>query len=748
MIVMLRGVVLAAAVLVAVVPLAADEGKWMPQQIPALAERLKALGFAGDAAAFADLTGQPMGAIVSLGGCTGSFVSPDGLIATNHHCVTGSLQYNSTPERNLLVTGYLARDRGEELPNGPGSRVYVTVSVTAVTDAITGGLDAALDDRARADAIERRLKARTAACEASGLRCRVASFFEGLEYYEIAQLEIEDVRLVYAPADGIGNFGGETDNWRWPRHTGDWSFYRAYVGPDGQPAPYAADNVPYAPRRWLRVQPAGLRDGDLVFVAGYPGRTERLKTYDEVREAVEWTFPRTIRTFGEQIAVLEALGRSDPALGIKASARLQGLHNTLTNRKGQLEGLVRGGLLAQKQAAERDLAAWIAADPGRTREYGDLLPALAALHAETIATRERDAVLSQLYAASPLLNAAHTASRLAIEKAKPQDADREAGFQARDWTRLREAQQRAQRTLDPRLDRALLAYWMRQAAALPADRRIEGLDRLVGLAPGATEVARDQAIEAYLDTLLAGTTLAALDARLALFDRSPTDIAASTDTVVRLALALAPLDQTIRDAEKRRAGRASRVRPRYAKALLEQAGGLVAPDANSTLRVTYGQVAGLERAADGLDYRPFTTLAGIEQKHTGEGEFNAPAAQLAAIRALRAGKATPFRAPELGDVPVNVLATVDITGGNSGSPTLDRHGDFVGLVFDGTYDTVASDYVFDRLRTRSIHVDVRYLLWTLAEVEPAEWLLREMGVGTPASTPTSAAGPLQPVAVK
>jgi len=716
------------ALLLAALPVCADEGKWMPQQIPALAEKLRAIGFEGDPQAFADLTGQPMGAIVSLGGCTASFVSPDGLIATNHHCVTGALQYNSTPQRNLLEGGFLAKTRAEELWNGPGSKVWVTVSVKDVSEEITGKLDPKLDDRGRYDLVDRRIKQRTAACEAGGLRCRVTSFFEGFSYFEIAQLEISDVRLVYAPAEGIGNFGGEADNWRWPRHTGDWSFYRAYVGPDGKPAPYAQGNVPYKPTRFLKVQASGVKEGDLVFVTGYPGRTQRLATYAEVKEAVEWTFPRTIRTFQEQIDLLEALAKQDQGLRIKAAGRIQGLNNTLTNRKGMLEGLLRGGLLAEKESREQRLAAWIAADPARQKEYGDVLQTLGALQAERMKTRERDAVLGQLFSASSMLNAAHVAQLLSVERAKKLDVDRETGYQQRDWSRILEAQERAQRSLDPRLDRALLGYWMRHAAALPAAERIAGLDKLAGLTPGMAKADSDKAIEACLDRLIAGTKLSDKDVRLGLFNKKPAEIAASRDSFVELSLLLAPLAQANREAEKRFMGRASRVRPRYAKALLAEAGGLVAPDANSTLRVTYGQVKPRQNAQDGIDWRAFTTLVGIERKHTGEGEFDAPDAELTAIQALRAGKASRFAAPELGDVPVDFLSTVDITGGNSGSPTLNAKGEFVGLVFDGTFDTVASDYVYDPVRTRSIHADVRYLLWTMSEVDGAAHLVEEMGV--------------------
>jgi hypothetical protein len=723
-----HAVFVALAALAAAPPLVADEGKWMPQQVPALADRLRALGFAGDPQAFADLAGQPLGAIVFLGNCTASFVSPDGLVVSNHHCVAGSLQYNSTPDRNLLADGFLARTREEELWNGPGSKLWVTVSFKDVTEAVTSGIDAKLDDLAREELLERRVKERTAACEAGGLRCRVTSFFEGLQYWEIAELEIADVRLVYAPAEGIGDFGGETDNWRWPRHTGDWGFYRAYVGPDGKPAPHSAANVPYRPGRWLRVQPSGVKDGDLVFVAGYPGRTQRLATGGELAQLAEWAFPRTIRTYQEQIDLLDALGRQDPALKIKAASRVAGLNNTLTNRKGQLEGLVQVGLLAEKRASEKRLAEWIAADAARQKEWGDVLPALAAQQAAAERTRERDSVLAQLYDGSALLDAARTALRLAAEKAKPLDVDREPGFQERDFARLREAQERAQRSLDPRLERSLLRYWMRHAAALGTDERIRGLDKIAGLTPGMAERDSDSAIDAYLDRLLSGTKLLEEDARLALLDATPSQLEATRDSFVDLARELAPLDREVRDAEKRRAGAASRVRPRYAKALLAEAGGLVAPDANLTLRLSYGQVKGRSGARDGVDWRPFTTLAGIEQKATGEGEFKAPASELAAIRALRAGKASRFVAPELVDVPVDFLSTLDITGGNSGSPTLDAKGDLVGLVFDGTFDTVASDYVWDAVHTRAIHVDVRYLLWTMQEVDGASQLLEEMGV--------------------
>ena len=709
--------------------LLADEGMWMPQQIPDLAAKLRAIGFRGDPKSFADLTGQPMGAVVSLGGCTASFVSPDGLIVTNHHCVAGGLQFNSTPQRNLLKDGYLAKTRDEELSNGPGSRVFVTTSVVEVTKDVTGNIPANATDRQRYDTIERRVKERIAACEKGGNRCNIASFFDGLKYFEITQMEIKDVRLVYAPAEGIGVFGGETDNWRWPRHTGDWSFLRAYVGKDGKPATYSKDNVPFHPKHWLKIAKDGIKPGDMVFVAGYPGRTQRHQTYAQVKETTEYTMPRSIRYAEEQLAIIDQLVKQDKTLAIKLAGRIQGLNNGLTNQKGMLEGLVKGGSLAKKEAQEKELEAWIAADAARKSKYGDVLPALRALQAENEKSREQNGALTVLGTGSTYLSAAETLYRLSMERPKA-DIDRDAGFQERDWPRLRDAQDRAQRTMDATADRAMLRWAMGKVAALPADQRIAPLDQLAGLKAGMSKADSDRAIDTFLDGLYKGTKIGGRDFRLGLIEKSTAEITATKDPFIQLAAALDPLQEANREKAKNRTGATTRLMPRYMEALLAKSGGLVAPDANSTLRVTYGQVKGVD-AKDGLFYKPQTTLEGIVQKHTGEGDFIAPQVQLDAIKALHAGKKTPYVDAALKDVPVNFLSTVDTTGGNSGSPTLNARGELVGLLFDGTYESVASNYVFDPVTTRSIHVDTRYMLWNMAEVDAAHNLLQELGFEGP-----------------
>jgi peptidase S46-like protein len=704
----------------------ADEGKWMPQQIPQLGERLKAMGFRGDPQAFADLTGQPMGAVVFLGGCTASFVSPDALIVTNNHCVQAALQFNSTPQKNLMDDGFLAATRDQELTAGPGAHVYVTTSVKDVTPEITGGIDPKLKDRARNDVIERRLKERTAACEKDGLRCRVASFFEGLKYFELALLDIQDVRLVYAPAKGIGNFGGETDNWRWPRHTGDWSFYRAYVSPAGKAVPYAKENVPFKPKHWLKVSPEGASPGDLVFVAGYPGFTDRFATLAETKKFIDWSYPRVVRRYRELIALLDEVGKTSAETEIRVATRKRGLHNTLTNRIGILEGFRKGGLLAKKESVEKELAAWIAAEPARREKYGDVLPGLNALVAEEVKTRERDATLAALLEnGSSLLPAAHTLYEMSLERPK-QDLDREPEYQQRNWSRIRDAQDRLQRSYDPVADRALLRYLLVEASRLPADLRIEALDKEAGFAGGMSEADAEKKIDALCERLFSGTKLGDKATRLALFDKSTAELLATKDPMIALAAVLDAPFQAWRAETKTREGALSRLGSLHAQAILEKSGGLAAPDANLTLRVTYGRVLGVS-PRDGLVYLPQTTLAGVAEKATGTGEFDAPKKELDAIAARRAGKKTPYADSKLGDVPVNFLSTVDITGGNSGSATLNAKGELCGLVFDGTYDTVASDFMFDTEKTRAIHVDSRYMLWVMSEVDGAANLLKEMG---------------------
>lgn len=266
----------AAAGLAAPTPAMAGEGMWVPQQLPEIAGPLRKAGLRLDPKQLADLTGDPMGAVVSLGGCTASFVSPQGLVATNHHCAYGAIQLNSTPEKNLMRDGFNAATLQEEVSAGPNARIYALDSIQDVTEEVEDVIARAPDAYARTQALETLEKQLVAECEREpGYRCRLYSFMGGTAYRLFRNLEIKDVRLVYAPPGSIGNYGGEIDNWMWPRHTGDFAFYRAYVGKDGKPAAFSPDNVPYRPKVWLKIADRPLGPGDFVMVAGYPGYTNR-----------------------------------------------------------------------------------------------------------------------------------------------------------------------------------------------------------------------------------------------------------------------------------------------------------------------------------------------------------------------------------------------------------------------------------------------------------------------------------------
>ena len=291
----------------------ADEGQWQPHQLPQLKSELKRIGITIPAEKLADLSKHPMSAMVSLGGCSASFVSPDGLIVTNHHCAYGAVQRNSTPEHNYIVNGYLAKTRDAELPGGPNTLVYVTEKVENVTDRVLKGLSASMSGKERHEQVESRIKQLIAECESDkAYRCSVPAFHRGLEYYRIKQLMVRDVRLVYAPADSVGNFGGDIDNYEFPRQAGDFSFLRAYVGKDGRPADPSPDNVPYKSRDFLVVSAEGLKNGDPILLAGYPGRTSRYKLPSEIRFARDVDYPAKVASITADLSVIAAATMGNP----------------------------------------------------------------------------------------------------------------------------------------------------------------------------------------------------------------------------------------------------------------------------------------------------------------------------------------------------------------------------------------------------------------------------------------------------
>jgi len=683
----------------------AGEGMWMPQQVPQLAAELQKAGIQIDPNRLSDLTGDPMGAVISLGGCTASFVSPDGLIVTNHHCAFGSIQANSTPERNLIDNGFLAKTREEELPAAPGTKVWVTTAIEDVTAKMKEVVRPGMSDADAAKAMDKREKGLVAECEKpGGLRCRVSSFFEGSQYLRLTQAELSDIRLVYAPARAVGEFGGEVDNFEWPRHTGDWSFYRAYV-----------NGHPYKPQHWLKVSPTGVNAGDLVIVAGYPGRTFRYRTADEVRNYKEFVYPVGIRYFTDVIKILEDAGKSDKAVSIKNSARVKGLLNSLKNYTSVNEGFTKDRILEDRVAREQKMRDAIAKDPALAK-YASALDEIAKLNAASMATRERDSILGWIAGrGSQMVGQAMTVARIATERPK-KDIDRVAGFQERDWDRLKQGSDRVTRSLDVGSDRAVLKYFLTEASKLPATQRIKPIDDAIAAAGS---------VDAYLDQLYGNTKIADAAERTKMYGETRQQLEARNDSMLKLAMGLLPIIEANEAKEWSQRGAMARLRPGYFAVLRAVEGDVIAPDANGTLRITFGKVEGYG-PRDAVWYTPQTTLTGVVRKETGEEPFASPKRLLAV--AADASKTKPYVDPEIHDVPVNFLSTCDTTGGNSGSPTLNAKGELVGLLFDGNYESIDADFLFNPAMTRSIHVDTQYMLWVMDAVDGADNLIQELGL--------------------
>jgi hypothetical protein len=693
----------------------ANEGQWQPHQLPLLKKELKAIGIEIPAEKLAHLDKHPMSAIVSLGGCSASFVSNAGLIVTNHHCAYGAIQRNSTAARNLIVNGFLANSRNEELPSGPSERVYVTDKVENVTKEVTGGLDASLSGRERHLQIQNRTKALVAKCEQDkAYRCSVPSFHRGLEYYLVRQMMIRDVRLVYAPSDRIGDFGGDVDNFEWPRHTGDFAFVRAYVGKDGRPADPSHDNVPYHSKDFLVVSAQGLKNGDPILLAGYPGRTSRYKLPVEIRSARDVSYPRRVANDQADLDVIAKATQANPEWTVRYAAVDKGINNDMKKTQGLLDGFARKDIAAIKDAQDTEFRAWL-----RKQKDGSattMLAELDAVIAQDIALAEQQFAMS-VALHSDLYRSARTLYRLAVERRKP-DAQREPGFQDRDVPFIKARLTRLEQSFVAEVDQARWLAALERYARLPSDIHPQGLDALL---PSA------QALPAMFAT----TKLASTAQRLAWLDKDAQAIEQTDDPLLRMAVANFAVADAIEQRRKEIDGTLERIIPRYMQAFIafrQSQGKPVYPDANSTLRVTFGTVAPYS-PRDGVSKGPFTTVQGVAQKHTGKDPFDAPANLLEAVQARRYGA---YADPVLGTVPVNFLSSADTTGGNSGSAVMNKRGELVGLNFDSTYESVTKDWYFDTAITRAIHVDIRYMLWVMQELDHADNVLKEMQIKLPA----------------
>jgi hypothetical protein len=523
---------------------------------------------------------------------------------------------------------------------------------------------------------------------------------------------IRDVRLVYAPSDRIGNFGGDIDNYEWPRQTGDFSFLRAYVGKDGRPADPSPDNVPYKSKDFLVVSAEGLKNGDPILLAGYPGRTSRYKLPAEIRFARDVDYPAKVGSITADLSVIAAATMGNEAYDVRYASVAKSLNNVLKKTQGLLDGFARKDIAAIKDVQDAEFRAWYKQNGGANK---NLLSELDAVIAADMAVSRQEYALAEA-THSDLLKSARTLYRLALEHQKP-DAQREAGYQDRDVSFIKARLTRLEQSFVPSVDEARFSAALNRYAKLDAKIHPQGVDALL------PQVAAVPAL--YKSTQLADT-----GKRLAWIGKDPEAFRKSDDAFIQLAVRLHDATTAVEEHRKEVDGNLERVIPQYMAAVIawkKSQGKPVYPDANSTLRVTYGTVSPYS-PRDGVVKGPFTTVQGILEKATTKDPFIVPASLTQAVKEQRWGA---FKDPVLGTVPVNFLSSADTTGGNSGSAIMNKRGELVGLNFDSTYESITKDWYFDSAITRAIHVDIRYMLWVMQEVDHADNLLKEMTIKYP-----------------
>jgi hypothetical protein len=703
----------------------ADEGMFMPDAINRLpVDKLKERGLKIPVTDIYNASGTSLkDAIVIIDGGTGEFVSPEGLLLTNHHVAFDALVAASTPANDYIARGFTARTRAEELP-APDYTVTITQDMRDVTSEVLGNIPATLSADERVSAIEERVAALEAAARSRAggqdARIRVMPLNEGLSYYMYTSLVLRDVRMVYAPPNSVGQFGGETDNFDWPRHGADFAFLRAYVGPDGRPADYSVNNVPFKPKKFLSLSMGGVREGDFMMVLGYPGSTRRYRESQSARYSQDVDWPFLVDLYSNYIRILEDAGRYNPALRIRLQSDIANYSNTLKLYAGSIPALRRADFVAKKRLEEAAFARWVEGDPARKAKYGEVLPGLSKAYDELFATGQRDLVVQQLFAVSDLIGLAYLAEQVAADKERPA-AERNPVFASAGLARLKSRIGPILAARNPTVEREILTFLLRKADELPAGQKIEAIEKRFGNLQGE---ARRRAEEDFARVIIDGKRFATAEALSSLYTLTATQLRELREPLIDFSAEIGAEERRRSLLTRQFNAAVERLRPLLLAGMSEMRGSLPAyPDANRTLRFGYGEVKGYA-PREAIIYQPFTTLSGVIEKETGQGEFVVPEKlkQLYAARDFG-----PYATPG-GDVPVDFLATADIIGGHSGSPIMNGSGEQVGIIFDGNYEGLGNDYLYSETTNRAIAVDIRYVLFITDKFGGAGYLLKELDI--------------------
>ncbi|MCU0711670.1 MAG: S46 family peptidase [Pirellula sp.] len=651
--------------------------------------------------------------ICRVNGCTGSFLSSDGLLITNHHCAFDAIQKASTSQNDYLKNGFVSKTRADEIP-APGYTVRITESYRDVSKEVLTAVTEEMSFLERSKAIEKRRKELEKEAESAspGLRAEVAEMFTGKTYVLFLYTYLKDIRLVFAPPVGIGEFGGDFDNWEWPRHTGDFSFMRAYTSPDGSSADYSPENVPYKPKQFLRVQPKGANEGDAVFILGYPGRTLRQRTasYFEYEQTVR--LPKLVELYSWQMQEMTLAGEKDRQVAIKHATRYKSLANVEKRSRGQLLGLKRTTIIDDKHRMETELQKFIDADPARKQRYSTVLKSIADVYKPQLIQGPGEITLQEFRQGFRALSFAMTLYESALERAKP-DLEREAPYMERNWLLTKQQLKLSVGDWHPDTDKKLLIGFVQRLRDLPSGSLpVEVTDWLKQLTTNQTE----------LQSIVDKTSVGKWETVETNLDRSAEELQKSNDPVLKMAIELYPVFLKQRELDKERSGELNRLYGELLDVKQLQNPDRFVPDANATLRITYGRIKGYS-PADAIYKQPVSTVKGILEKSTGTEPFATPQALLDTYQRKDFDR---YLHPVLNDVPVAILYNTDTTGGNSGSPVLNGEGELIGVNFDRTFEATINDFAWNESYSRSIGVDIRYVLWVTGKVYGAQNTIQEI----------------------
>jgi hypothetical protein len=707
----------------------ADEGMWLPDSLGKLPlGEMKRRGFELKPEDVYDTTKPSLkDAIVqiSIGG-TGSFVSPDGLILTNHHVAFAAVTRASTTEKDYINNGFLAASRAEEIP-AQGYSISITQDYKDVTADVLAAVKPEMspEERMRAITVKQQEIGKANSREKEGIRAQVVEASGGYQYFLYTYLTLRDVRLVYAPPKSIGYFGGDPDNFEWPRHAGDFAFLRAYVAPDGSVASYNKDNVPFKPKKFLPINATGIKDGDFAMVMGYPGSTFRHRESYSVEYRQNIQLPDQIATLRQQIETLTKLGEKDPALKIKLADQIFSMSNSLKAFEGAVAGLKRMNLVSRKRAEEAEMKKWIEANPAMKAKYGDVLTRLESLYGELTAISRKQNALNALLNSGNLIEALQFAYERALSRDLPAN-ERAPQFSDQFLPQVTAQLSSGWEEREPESESRLLALALARVANLPTDQKVQAVEKLF---EGKSSKERRAAETEFANKAIENTKFKSFDEVKKLFTASAAEIRAIDDPLLRLVITTVDENAPLSKKQTQILNNVTKVRPNYVAAMQEfrratNRGLPYYPDANFTLRFTYGGVRGY-KPREAVIYEPQTTLGGVIAKDTGEEPFDVPEKLKELHNKRDFGHYFDSR---LNDVPANFLLTTDITGGNSGSPVMNGRGEVIGLAFDGNYEGLGGDYAYDINLNRTIAVDIRYVLFVTEKFAGAGYLFKEMQI--------------------